>query len=92
MGKRYDSVEKAKLLRDLLLVHPGIATMKVGERALIMCAPSYAIGPHASGLAPANCALVFDIEILAASPDRSLVYQSVSIALLFAILAYMFYG
>ena len=52
--------------------------MKVGERALIMCGPGYAYGAQASGLAPANCALIFDIELLSVAIDRSRLYKGIA--------------
>ena len=48
----------------LLLV--GVATMKVGERAVLTCTPDYAYGDRdvGGGLIPAGSTLIFDVELL----------------------------
>ena len=54
-------------LRDV-----GVASMAVGERAELTCAPDYAYGERGSGddILP-NATLVFTLELLAVRPPRS---------------------
>uniref|UniRef100_A0A0N4ZE27 peptidylprolyl isomerase n=1 Tax=Parastrongyloides trichosuri TaxID=131310 RepID=A0A0N4ZE27_PARTI len=43
----------------------GVATMKVGEKAILRCRPEYAYGEHGSGSSiPPNATLDFEVEFL----------------------------
>ncbi|KAF0700461.1 Aste57867_8990 [Aphanomyces stellatus] len=49
----------------------GFATMKVGERAILTCAPEYAYGASGSPpKIPANATLKFDVELLGFAPKK----------------------
>lgn len=43
----------------------GFASMRVGERAILICQPEYGYGAHAAGESiPPNSTLIFDVELL----------------------------
>ena len=42
----------------------GIATMKIGEKAILKCDPSVAYGEEGIGPIPGNATLIFEIELL----------------------------
>eukprot|EP00808_Paulinella_micropora_P018832 g4735.t1 len=42
----------------------AVATMKVGERAIIVCPPDYGYGNSGVGPIPGNATLTFDVEVL----------------------------
>ena len=42
----------------------GVATMKQGEKAVLMCPPEYAYGARGVGSIPPNSTLLFDVELL----------------------------
>lgn len=50
----------------------GVATMKVGERAVLTIAPEYGYGNRgAGGVIPGGATLIFDVELLAIRPAGS---------------------
>jgi len=50
----------------------GVATMRVGERARLICSPEYAYGAAgAGGVIPGGAFLIFDVEVLATGPSGS---------------------
>ncbi|ETV75657.1 peptidyl-prolyl cis-trans isomerase [Aphanomyces astaci] len=54
----------------------GFATMKVGERAILTCAPEYAYGASGSPpKIPANATLKFDVELLGFSPKKKELWE-----------------
>mmetsp|Transcript_73220 Transcript_73220/g.160228 ORF Transcript_73220/g.160228 Transcript_73220/m.160228 type:complete len:139 (-) Transcript_73220:103-519(-) len=50
----------------------GVATMKIGEKALLTCSPEYAYGAQgAPPVIPANATLLFEVELLDTKPLTS---------------------
>ncbi len=48
-----------------LFIQQGVATMKVGERAVLKCSPEFAYGPRGyPPVIPQNATLLFDVELL----------------------------
>jgi FKBP-type peptidyl-prolyl cis-trans isomerase FkpA len=46
----------------------GVAQMKVGGKAKLVCPPDLAYGPEGKGPIPANATLTFDVELLGIEP------------------------
>ena len=42
----------------------GVATMKVGERAILTIKPDWGYGSNEAGPIPANSVLIFDVQLL----------------------------
>ncbi|CAK4066352.1 unnamed protein product [Aphanomyces euteiches] len=54
----------------------GFATMKVGERAILTCAPEYAYGASGSPpKIPPNATLKFDVELLGFAPKKKEMWE-----------------
>ncbi|KJE90037.1 hypothetical protein CAOG_08505 [Capsaspora owczarzaki ATCC 30864] len=70
----------------------GVATMKVGEKALLSCGSNYAYGADGINdgmtLIPPNATLEFEVELLSWREDKSLPILQLSIVLFVALLAW----
>jgi hypothetical protein len=62
----------------------GVKSMKIGETAILTCAPDYAYGNRAIGPIPANSTLYFEVELLdwKKGEDDNLIYLVVVLAVL----------
>lgn len=51
----------------------GFMTMKIGEKAMLRCAPEYAYGPGGQGKIPPNSTLNFEVELISATtPEKEM--------------------
>jgi FKBP-type peptidyl-prolyl cis-trans isomerase FkpA len=48
----------------------GVAQMKVGGKATLVCPPDLAYGPNGTGPIPPNSTLTFEVELLGIEPPR----------------------
>ena len=54
----------------------GVATMRIGERCTLTCAPEYAYGAQGSSPSiPPNSTLIFDVELFEAKPKEKEVWR-----------------
>lgn len=71
----------------------GVKTMKIGETAIIKCAPDYAYGKNGIGPIPPNSTLFFEVELLdwMKDDDSQLFYAFVTVAVI-SIVLYVFFN
>lgn len=70
----------------------GVKSMKIGETAILTCAPDYAYGNRAIGPIPANSTLYFEVELLdwKKGEDDNLIYLVVVLAVLTGVFVFVF--
>ncbi|CAM9395519.1 unnamed protein product [Hapterophycus canaliculatus] len=70
----------------------AVSTMQKGERAILTVGPEYGYGSSATGPIPPNSTLTFEMEIVGwEKPPVLQTYQWAGLAIMIAILVYVFY-